>query len=100
MNYFITPLSLKFFCRFGIDTSFLITDPLLWHKNVKYQDAPNVFKKLKVVNDVAERDVLLIKKYNNILHKNEDQKQYCLQVSNEYQKNFPVAKKATLAKKF
>lgn len=42
-----------------------------------------------VVNDVAERNVKLIEEYNTILTKDEDQKQYHLQVVNEYRKKYP-----------
>jgi len=50
-----------------------------------------------VVNDVAERNVKLIEEYNTILTKDEDQKQYLLQVVNEYRKKYPDSKKSTLS---
>ena len=100
MDYFITPARIKFFQRFKIDQSLFETDRILWLENEKFQEAMKILKKLKVVNDVAERAVLLIKEYNNILIKNEDQKQYCLQVLTAYNKNYPDAKKTTLSKDF
>lgn len=49
-----------------------------------------------VVNDVAERNVKLIEEYNTILTK-DDQKQYLLQVVNEYRKQYPDSKKSILS---
>ena len=98
MDYFITPASIKFFRRFNIDESFLGTDPILWQEIETFQTAKNIVRKLKVVNDIAERAVHLIEDYNNILTKNEDQKQFCLQVLTDYRKQYPDAKKTTLSK--
>lgn len=44
---------------------------------------------LSVVNDVAERGVALVKRYNQCITKDEDQFQYLLLVMNEHQKLYP-----------
>lgn len=50
----------------------------------------------RVVNDTAERAVKLMEDFNKIGSKNEDQKQYILQVVSQYQRRFPNCKKVTL----
>ena len=55
-------------------------------------------KSLKVVNDVAERGVKLITDFNNLLTKDEEQKQYVLQVVHKCRKLYPDVSKHTLRK--
>jgi hypothetical protein len=55
-------------------------------------------KKLKVVNDIAERGVKLIKDYNECLTKNEEQKQFILQIVSDYRRRFPDCNKKTLSR--
>lgn len=100
MDYFVKPLSLNFFQRFGIDKNFLKIDPSLWAQDVEYQNSLSIIKNLKIVNDTAERAVCLIEDYNNILTKKEDQKQFLLQVVSEHRKLFPDATKTTTMKDF
>ena len=50
-------------------------------------------KSLKVVNDVAEQGVKLITDYNNLLTKDEEQKQYVLQVVHKCRKLYPDVSK-------
>jgi len=50
-----------------------------------------------VVNDTAERGVALMQSYNSILTKNEDHKQYLLQVMEQHRQKFPNATKATIS---
>ena len=53
-----------------------------------------------VVNVVAERGVKLIEEeYSNILTKDEDQRQFLLQVVSDHRKRYPDCKKQTLSKK-
>ena len=51
------------------------------------------------MNDVAERVVKLIQEYNNILTKDETEKQFVLQIVTENRKTFPTATKSSLMKK-
>lgn len=53
-------------------------------------------QQLKVVNDTAERSIKLIEDYNSIITKNEDQKQFLLQVVRNYRQKYPDSKKSTL----
>lgn len=53
-------------------------------------------QQLKVVNDTAERSMKLIENYNSIITKNEDQKQFLLQVVRNYHQKYPNRKKSTL----
>ena len=52
----------------------------------------------KVVNDTAERGVKLIQDFNSYLTKDEEQRQFLLQVVSECRKIFPDYSKATLSK--
>ena len=45
---------------------------------------------LKVVNDCAERGISFIEKYNSSLTKNEEQKQFLLQLFACTEKGFPL----------
>ncbi len=51
-----------------------------------------------VVNDVAERGVKLIQDYNNILTKDETEKQFVLQIVAGDRKKYPTATKSCLMK--
>jgi len=53
---------------------------------------------LKVVNDTAERGVKLIQDFNSCLTKDEEQRQYLLQVVSECRHIFPDSSKATASK--
>lgn len=90
---FIYPNSINFFKRFAIKTSFLNEDPQLWNTNEDYVHAINILQNLKVVNDSAERAVKLIEDYNSIITKNEEQKQFLLQIVADYRKNHSDSKK-------
>jgi hypothetical protein len=54
-----------------------------------------ILTELSVINDVAERGVKLVQEYNSILTKGENQKQFLLQVVNDYTTNYPDYKKNT-----
>lgn len=55
-------------------------DAETWHENNHYLKGLEIVKNFKVVNDVAERAVQLTQDYINGLAKDENQKQYLLQV--------------------
>ncbi len=77
---FVTSNTMKFFGRFDIDTEFLNHDPATWTQINGYNEARAFLKTLKVVNDSAERGVKLMSEYNQILSKNEQEKQWILLV--------------------
>lgn len=97
---FVTHASLSFFEILHLPTDFLHTDPEEWNARGDYQAAKSVVHKLQVVNDIAERGVSLMQTFNSILTKNEDQKQYILQVVEEHRKKFPNASKAAITSQF
>ncbi|KAL4120447.1 hypothetical protein QTP88_013138 [Uroleucon formosanum] len=100
INDFISIQSSNFFNRFGIPMDFLNLDPKLWNENDQYKKSKELVNNINVVNDIAERGVKLIEDYNKLLTKNEDQKQYLLQVVSEYRLQFPDCKKSTLSKNY
>ena len=73
LHDFVTRNTLKFFEILGLPVDFLEKDPNTWHENYGYLDAEQIVRKLRVVNDTAERGVALIQEYNAILTKDEDQ---------------------------
>lgn len=98
VDYFVSSRTINFFKRFEINTDFLNTDPDIWCKNQHYLRAKKIVKGLRVVNDTAERGVKLIQDYNSSLTKDEEQRQYLLQVVSECRHLFPGSSKATLSK--
>jgi len=94
----LTKETLTFFHRFNINTDFLRQHPNTWPQNNDFQEGLNIVKTLKVVNDMAERGVKLITDFNNLLTKDEDQKQYVLQVVSKCRALFPDVSKTTLTK--
>lgn len=75
-----TTSSLKFFTRFKIACDFLKIDPAEWKNNLEYKNARDIISSIKVVNDTAERNVKLMEDFNQKITKNEEQKQFVLQV--------------------
>jgi hypothetical protein len=97
---FINSSSVQLFHRFNIKTDFLNEDPILWYNNQNFIQGLQKFSNLKVVNDAAERGVKLISDYNNLITKNEDQKQFLIQTIHDYRQRYPDAKKDTLRNNF
>lgn len=60
IDYFISPQSLNFFDIFEIKKGFLHIDPQEWPLNADYNEGLDIVRKLKVVNDTAERAVKLV----------------------------------------
>jgi hypothetical protein len=75
-----TPNSFNTFSRFNISTDFLQVDSLEWPITMNIKKVRCILSSLKVVNDTAERNVKLMEENNQKSTKNEDQKQYLLQV--------------------
>lgn len=98
VDYFITPLTFNFFKRFNISTHFLHSDPDDWSEDLDFLKGQGIVKRLKVVNDTAEWGVKLMQDYNASITKNEEQKQYVLQVVAECRKVFLDTYKSTLSK--
>lgn len=95
---FVSKRSMVFFLCLGISTEFLKEEPERWENLDDYKQGLDTVRQFKVVNDNAERGVALIQAYNASLTKNEDQKQYLLQVVEQHRKLFPNSKKSTILK--
>jgi len=100
LHTFVNKSSEKLFKRLNVSVDFLKKTPSEWPDNEDYQKASNIVKHLKVVNDTAERGIKLITEYNDILTKDEEQKQYVLQLTSDFNKRFPDTKKSTLTKDY
>ena len=68
-------------------------EPCLWSENTDYLASQKIVSGLSVVNDAAERGVALIEEYNQILTKQEGQKQALLQVVSEHRRQYPDSSK-------
>lgn len=73
----------------GINPNFLTTDPNNWTQNQSYLAAKEIVKKLLVVNDVAERGVALMTRFNAVLTHQEEQKQFILHTMEQNYKDVP-----------
>lgn len=100
LDYFVTRQTLGFFERFQISSEFLKLDPVTWFNNEDFQSGLKVVQGLKVINDTAERAVQLMERYNNLLTKNEKQRQFMLQLISDYNKKFPNATKYSVMEDF
>lgn len=75
-----SPKSKTLFKRFCISTDLLETDPDKWEESEDFLEGQKVISSLKSVDDVAERGVKLMEEYNDKFTRNENQKQFLLQV--------------------
>lgn len=96
LSDFITSNSIKFFDRLNVSKSFLVIDPSKWHDHEDFKNAVEIVRKLKVVNDIAERGVKLMQDYNKKLTTKELEYQKLLQVVKEYTKKYPFSSKKSL----
>lgn len=92
---FVTPSSKQLFKILDLEAGFLNKDPADWEEDISYQAAASVVRELRVVNDFAERGVALMQAYNLALTKDEDQRQFLLQVVEDHRKRYPDARKST-----
>lgn len=97
LHNFITENTKYFFDRLGISTDFLEKDPSVWNADNGYNDAKRLLSSIEVVNDYAERGVKLMEDYNNFGTKDEDGKQYLLQVVGDYRAKYSSHNKSLLA---
>lgn len=98
VDYFINPQSLNFFKRFKLDSSFLDVHVSEWKSNAQFISAREIVRRIRVVNDVAERGIKLITEYNDRLTHDDEQKQYILQLISAYNKQYSGTTKKTLMK--
>jgi len=69
---------------------FLAKDPSEWENDDSFQSTHQVLSKVAAVNDFAKRGVSLIQDYNQILTKDEEQRQFLLQVVEFHRRHFPA----------
>jgi hypothetical protein len=96
LDHFVTANTRMFLTLLQIQCDFLEIDPIHWADMEQYQHGKEIAQSLKVVNDAAERGVVLIQNFNSILTQHEEQKQYLLQVVEDHRHKFPDSRKATL----
>jgi len=73
--------------------SFLVKDPTDWESDPVYNEMQQKVRQMKVLTDCA-----LITLYNSCITKDEDQKQYLLQLVDLHRKKFPEVSEASLMK--
>ena len=88
LHNFVMKNTSNFFTILGISQAFLQVDPSQWEYQAEYQRSQQLVQSVRVVNDLAERGVVLIQEFNSSLTRDEEQKQYLLQVSRTTETNF------------
>lgn len=86
LGVFASERTLRTLTVLDIKDSFLQLPPETWGENNDYVQGKTCIKNLRVVNDTAERGVKLFEDYNNILSKNEEEKQFILHVVEQNRK--------------
>lgn len=78
-------------------TNFLDQDPEKWYSDADYLHAEKVVKNLQIVNDIAERGIAIVTKYNEILTHDEMELQNIIQIVENHRENLPfISKKAII----
>ena len=93
LNDFFTTSATKIFQILGLDDSFLDRDPQQWESEQSYSEAKIIIPALKVPNDLAEKRVALVQSFNEALVRNEEEKQFVLQMVEYHRNKFPKALK-------
>ena len=76
------------FKTIGTDDSFLDAPVESWSDSQSFKIAEALVKNLACVNDCAERGVALMQTFNQTVTKDEEQKQFVLQVVEKHRKDF------------
>ena len=84
LEQFVDATSMNFFHKLGLNTSWLNKNCANWLEDSNYRDCLTAVRNLSVVNDVAERGVKLMEEYNDLFTKNEEQKQFIIQILDDY----------------
>ena len=87
---FVTSRSLNLFQALGLSQQFLTSPVATWSDQPDYVAASKIVHALKVVNDCAERAVKLATDFNEVLTKNDDQRQLLYQVVEHHRKLVPT----------
>lgn len=89
-------ISRSFFKTAVIDDSFLDIPVEQWPESQSYKTAFEFINNLACVNDSAERGVALIQNFNATITKDEEQKQFLLQVVEKHRHDFAKCNRADL----
>lgn len=81
-----------------MDSDWLLLPPKHWAKCNSYNKAAVFVKNCKVVNDLSERAIKLITDFASTLTKDEEQRQFILQVVEKHRKDVPDFTKESLLK--
>ena len=100
LHQFVTENTMLLFDALRVETGFLQQDPSDWENDAGYQAGRLKASQLQVVNDIAERGIALIKTFNPIVTKHEEQMQFLLQIVEQHRKDVPKSTKGALAKHF
>ena len=95
----VTKSTLQLFHQFCIGMDFINYNPDEWVFRCDYLHGAQIVKNLCVVNDNAERAVALISEYNTFSTKDEDIKQYLLQVVDDHRRQVSCCSKDRLFSK-
>jgi hypothetical protein len=95
LDSFIGPSFRFFFESLQMDTSFFAEDVQNWPGIPSYQNAEETVRALKVVNDCAERGIVLATTFNSSITKRDEQKQFLFQTDENHRKRFPNPSKLT-----
>lgn len=79
-----------FLKSFHINEAFMELPPEQWEDDEGFQEGRRKMKKLKVVNDGAERGVAMITTFNDSLTKDEETEQALLQVVEHHRRLHPL----------
>ena len=90
---FFTTSSKLLFEILGLDDSFLDTEPEQWRSHESFVKARNIVSTLRITNDLAERGVALTQSFNSSLVRDEEQKQFVLQMVEYHRNKFPKCRK-------
>ncbi|KAK6171639.1 hypothetical protein SNE40_018085 [Patella caerulea] len=93
LSDFCTTATHRLFEILSLDSSFLTNEPEEWQENESFQKAKDTVSAPRVTNDLAERGVALMTTFNSSLARDEEQKQYVLQVVEHHHQKYPKAKK-------
>ena len=91
IEQFVTRRSLYLFESLRLPQDFLSAPVNTWTTREDYQAACKTVHALKVVNDCAERSVKLATDFNEVLTKNDEQRQLLYQVVEYHRKLLPTS---------
>jgi hypothetical protein len=99
LHDFVTKSTIRFFKILELSEDFMDKDPGEWDNEASYKRSREIVNSMKVTNDLAERGVALIQEFNASLTRNEEQKQFLLQVVEDHRNAFSSPTKAATLKR-